>query len=405
MNAPEWRDVKRVLLVRLDNLGDVLVTTPAFRAVRQSVPEARITLLCSPTGAQAGRLNRDIDDIVEYSAPWMDPWGTMPQDVEAEHRIVRELAERNFDGAIIFTSYRQSSLPAAYLCYQAGIPLRAGASVDGAGALLTTRHKHTADYTGDFPHEVERNLSLVAVLGMYADSDALELEVPGSARLTARRLVTSMSGGNGTPVVVLHPGCSMPARTYPPDMFGEVAGLLAAETGATIFVTGTASERRITSTVVERAQGAAGAGRIASVAGDLNFEELCALIEAADLTISNNTGPAHVSAAVQTPVLELFALTNPPNQWAPWRVVYRQLYHEVPCRLCYSRICPFEHECLQLVKPPQVFAEAVSMLRAEGSIGNGTKTRTPQTGSVPQAVKLRAAPPSLSKQNDDMGLR
>jgi ADP-heptose:LPS heptosyltransferase len=92
------------------------------------------------------------------------------------------------------------------------------------------------------------------------------------------------------------------------------------------------------------------------------FGVFCALIEAADLTVTNNTGPMHVSAALKTPVVALFALTNPPEQWGPWRVPHRQLFHDVPCRLCYSRICPYQHECLTLVSPDMVVQAAGDLL-------------------------------------------
>ncbi len=103
--------------------------------------------------------------------------------------------------------------------------------------------------------------------------------------------------------------------------------------------------------------------RVIPVAGVLPFPDFCALIEAADLTITNNTGPMHVSAAVKTPVVALFALTNPPEQWGPWRVPHRQLYHDVACRICYSRVCPYGHECLRLVTPEMVVDAAIDLLR------------------------------------------
>jgi len=89
-------------------------------------------------------------------------------------------------------------------------------------------------------------------------------------------------------------------------------------------------------------------------------------VAAADLTVTNNTGPMHVAAAVKTPVVALFALTNPPAQWGPWRVPHRQLYHEVPCRLCYSRVCPHGQECLRLVTPAMVVAAAEELLADVG---------------------------------------
>src|ERR687884_145029 len=189
-----WRTVRRVLAVRLDNLGDVLVTTPAIHAIKQSlpmlsrgVPGARLTLLASPVGAQAGRLNPDIDEVIVYEAPWMDPWHRLPQDADREQRMIATIQEREFDGAIIFTSFRQSALPAAYLCYLAGIPLRVAASIDGPGSLLTTRHKHPERMM----HEVERGLDLVGAIGLTTSEDDLVLQVPAEARRQVEGLLRS----------------------------------------------------------------------------------------------------------------------------------------------------------------------------------------------------------------------
>jgi ADP-heptose:LPS heptosyltransferase len=112
------------------------------------------------------------------------------------------------------------------------------------------------------------------------------------------------------------------------------------------------------------------------LAGVLPFPELCALIQSADLTITNNTGPMHVSAAVKTPVVALFALTNPPEQWGPWHVPHRQLYHDVPCRICYSRVCPYQHECLRLISPAMVVTAAAELLaevQGEGAVVAGIR--------------------------------
>src|SRR5205085_3977527 len=121
-----------------------------------------ITLLASSVGEQVGRLNPDIDDVIVYEAPWMDPWHKLPQNSRREQQMIALIRERQFDAAIIFTSFHQSSLPAAYLCYLADIPLRAAASIDGPGSLLTTRHKHPERLM----HEVERGLDLVAAIGL-----------------------------------------------------------------------------------------------------------------------------------------------------------------------------------------------------------------------------------------------
>lgn len=354
-----WQAARRILAVRLDNLGDLLVTTPAIHAIKASLPGIELTLLTSPVGAQAGQLNPDINDVIIYQAPWMDPWQQLPQDSEREQRMIATLRDRRFDGAIIFTSFRQSPLPAAYLCYLADIPLRLAASIDGPGSLLTTRHKHPERMM----HEVERGLDLIGAIGLSPAELDLVLQVPPADRDRINVLLQEQGVDHAHPLVVIHPGCSMPARTYPWERYAAVGDLLAERLGATIVLTGTTEERPLVDHLYARMRPET--RRVTHcLAGELPFATLCALIETADLLITNNTGPMHIAAALKTPVVTLFALTNPPEQWGPWRVPHRQLYHEVPCRLCYSRVCPYGHECLSLIAPEMV-ADAVEELLAE----------------------------------------
>jgi lipopolysaccharide heptosyltransferase II len=361
----EWQATRNILAVRLDNLGDVLLTTPAIHALKAALPAAEIALLTSPVGAQAGRLNRDIADVIAYESPFIDPWRRLPHDSAREQSLIGQLRRRHFDAAVIFSSFRQSVLPAAYLCYLADIPLRLGASVDGSGSLLTTRYRHADRIV----HEVERSLALVGAIGVAPAELDLVLDIPDAARAGVRRWGLGVSNHNSlnshtlspNPLVVMHPGCSMPARTYPWELYGELADRLIAELGAKVAITGGADEREL----VEHVRDAVHPGRRGAahaLAGALEFPELGALIEAADLVITNNTGPMHVAAAVKTPVLALFALTNPPEQWGPWRVPHRLLYHDVSCRICYSRVCPYGHECLRLVTPAMVVAAACELL-------------------------------------------
>lgn len=356
-----WRAARRILLVRLDNLGDVLLMTPAFHAIKRALPQASLTLLTSPVGAQVAALNPDISDILVYEAPWIDPWQRLPQDSAREQQLIAQIKARHFEGALIFTSFRQSPLPAAYLCYLADIPLRVAASIDGPGSLLTTRHKHPERMM----HEVERALDLVQSIGVVRSELDLVLQVPNDAwqAIAARLLQCGM--GEQYPLVVVHPGCSMPARTYPWELYVPVIEQLVEQLQARVIVTGAKDERAVVQRVLEGVREEYRQA-ILGLAGELSFPELCALIQRADLTITNNTGPMHIAAALKTPVVALFALTNPPEQWRPWRVPYRQLYQDVPCRICYQRICPYRHDCLRLVSPQQV-VEAGAALLAEAA--------------------------------------
>jgi len=157
----------------------------------------------------------------------------------------------------------------------------------------------------------------------------------------------------------------MPARTYPWEMYVEVVDLLVEQLGATVFLTGAEDEQELVERILSHVQ-EGNRRAVHSLAGVLSFPALCALIEAADLVITNNTGPMHISAAVKTPVVALFALTNPPEQWGPWHVPHRLLNVDVPCRICYSRVCPYQHECLRLVSPSMVVDAASGLLKHVG---------------------------------------
>lgn len=364
---PRWSAARRFLAVRLDNLGDVLVTTPALHAIKRSRPDVALTLLTSAVGAQVARLNPDLDDVIVHDAPWVDPWQRIPHDSEREQRLIAWLKARRFDAAVIFTSFRQSPLPAAYLCYLADIPLRLGATTDGAGSLLTLRHKPCPEHPEGTRHEVERQLDLVGAIGLDTDERRLVLQVPAEARAHLAGVLAARGLAEGPrpegPLVVVHPGCTMPARTYPWEQFAAVAEGLVERLGATVLLTGAPDEAELVERVRARV-GALARARVHALAGALPFPGFCALIEAADLVVTNNTGPMHLAAALRTPVVALFALTNPPEQWGPWQAPHRQLYHEVPCRLCYSRVCPVGHECLRLVTPAMVVDAARELLSA-----------------------------------------
>jgi lipopolysaccharide heptosyltransferase II len=376
-----WQRARRILAVRLDNLGDVLITTPAIHAVKAALPDARITLLASPVGAQAGRLNGDIAEVITYEAPWVDPWQRLPQDLARERAIIERLRAGRFDAAIIFTSFRQSPLPAAYLCYLAGIPLRVAASGDAPGSLLTTRHRHPETPM----HEVERGLALVAAVGIPPAERRLVLDLPADACRRARRYWRAVTGGPERvpdhPLIVVHPGCSMPARTYPADRYVEVVDALVGTLAATVVLTGVDDERGLTAAIA-RELAPATRERTHDLAGALPFADLCALIKSADLVVTNNTGPMHVAAAVGTPVIALFALTNPPEQWGPWQVPHRVLFHDVPCRLCYHRACPYDQECLRAVTAAEVIAAASELGIGSGRVGRASGLRIAEPALV-----------------------
>lgn len=330
-----WEAAERVLCVRLDTAGDVLMSGPAMRALRDSRPGRTIALLTSPPGAAIAALMPELDEAIVYAAPWMkgrEP----PLDVE----VVERLRARDFDAAAIFTAFDQSPLPAALVCHQAGIPLRLAHSRDKPYALLTDWVPET-ELVHPTRHEVRRQLDLVASVGAATADERLALALPAEAHERVRALLPDSERW-----AVVHPGGTAPSRRYPPELWTEVCEALEIE----LVITGDEAERELAAALPGR-----------SLAGELSLAELAAVIAAAPLLLTGNTGPAHVAAALGTPVVDLYALTNP--QHTPWKAESRVLSHDVPCRWCYSSVCLTGHHlCLRGVAPAQVVAAARALL-------------------------------------------
>lgn len=352
--------LRRVLLVRLDNMGDVLLTTPAFRAVRRALPDASLALMAGPAGCAVGRLNPDIDETILYRAPNEDVYFELPQDPVREMAAVETLRKGDFDAAIIFTSYKQSALPAAYLCYLAGIPLRAAGSFEGPGSLLTHRHRYAE--TVPPRHESLRGLELTEALGFPPVEPEMVLEARPEDEEEATRILDGIDR-----FLLVHPGSSASSRTYSAERYARVVEELSSETGLPVLVTGGPGEEDL----AEKVAGSAGV----PLGGETGLGAFAALVGRAAAVITNNTGATHVASALKTPVVTVFAGTNPPEQWGPWRTPSRLLTHPVPCAPCYKRVCPIGHECLTGIAPETVTSAALELLNEVETRRNGSSRR------------------------------
>jgi lipopolysaccharide heptosyltransferase II len=352
--AREWAGCERLLCVRLDSIGDLLMTTPAIRALKRARQGRRITLLTSPVAAAAAALVPEIDEVLVYSAPWMKATRACAN-AASDRAMIERMQTESFDGAVIFTVYSQSPLPAALFLYLAGIPRRLARCRENPYLLLTHWLPEHEPEQG-VRHEVERQLDLAGAIGGHCEEKRLSLAVPARAREAVRATLARAGIGPDDAWVLIHPGASAASRRYPPHAFAEVARRLATDAGLRIVLAGGAGEAELVELIRRRV----GVPAVA-LAGTLTFAELAALVSLAPLLICNNSGPAHVAAAVQTPVVDIYALTNP--QHTPWAVPSRVLSYDVPCKYCYRSVCPEGHnDCLRRVEPREVTEAAVSLL-------------------------------------------
>ena len=286
----EWLAARNILVLRMDNLGDVLMLGPALRAVKETSPSSRLTLLASPGGALAAPLLPWIDDVMSWRAIWQDVGGRMAFEPAREQELISMLAERQFDAAFIFTSFSQTPHTPAYVCYLAGIPLRAGESKEFGGSTLTTELRGTPEEA----HQVERNLRLVEALGFQARDRRLTVSIPAGAQANVAALLRKAGLQPDEPFILLHPGASAQARRYPAQHYGTVARLLS-KRGWQVLVTGVQREAALVQEVLSQVP----EQYAHSLLGGTTMAEYAALIERAALVICNDTLPMHLADAVE----------------------------------------------------------------------------------------------------------
>ncbi len=353
-----WDSARDILCVRLDNMGDVLMTTPALKALREAVPGRRITLLASRSGAALAPYLDCVDATIAYDAPWVRqqaPTGAPAADAA----MLATLAARGFDAAIVFTVYSQSALPAALMCRLAGIPRVLAHCRENPYALLADWVPETEPQEG-IRHEAQRQLDLVALAGAVARDPRMVFRPDPGAH---ERLATTLAGigvDPDLPYIVLHSGATAASRIYPARAYAIAARMLLDEFEGQLLLTGTdaeASSVRALAQAIDRP-------RTHDLAGLLDLGQLGALLAGARVLIANNSGPVHIAAALGTPVVDLYALTNP--QHTPWMVESRVLNRDVPCKYCYRSVCPAgHHACLAGVPPEEVVAAARAIWRRE----------------------------------------
>jgi lipopolysaccharide heptosyltransferase II len=370
-----WLDARNVLAVRLDNLGDVLMTTPAIAAIKHCSPHARVTLLTSKTGAAALAHIPVLDDAIVYDAPWVK--GTDPaRACAADRRMMGVLARRRFDAAVVFTVCTQSALPAALLCRMAGIPLRLAHSRENPYDLLTHWVRDTEVCATGMRHEVTRQLDLVRSVGFHAADERMRFRYPAADVLSMRRKFVQAGADLLRPYVVVHPGATAASRRYPAERFGVAAQSVADTSGCQVVFTGSGDEAPLIA-VAQSHMRTPGV----SLAGQLTLGELAALIAGAQVIVCNNSGPVHIAAALGTPVAVLYALTNP--QHTPWKVPSRVLNHDVPCRNCLKSVCPeHHHACLERVQPDAVAHAALDLIRPLPGVPLSNLTHRPVVPQV-----------------------
>jgi heptosyltransferase-2 len=341
---------QRLLVVLPNWVGDLVLATPALRAIRTQFPEAYIAALVKPPFREILSGGDWADEILVW------PVGrTRPHKRRGFLGLAQELREKQFDTAVLLTNSFRSAL----LARLAGVRRRVGYDRDGRGLLLTDKllpDKSNGKYV---PVPMVRYYNAIArYLGARDLPTCLELYTTREEEAAAQTLLDRHGIRNGRPIIVINPGASFgTAKCWLPERFAEVADGLVDEFDAAVFISCGPKDRDV-------ARAVSSSMRHEAIVLDqpvLSLGPLKALVRRSSLLVTNDTGPRHFAIAFGVPVVTLFGSTDP--RWTQTDyALERQVMVKVHCGPCMKRVCPTDHRCMTRVTAPMVLEAARALL-------------------------------------------
>jgi heptosyltransferase-2 len=342
-------EIKRVVVRGTNWVGDSVMTVPALRALRQVLPEASITLVVRPSARGIFADVDFVDDLLIYDR--RSVWSVVPQ--------IKEWRKRQFDLAVLF----QNAFEAALIPFLAGVPLRLGYATESRQALLT--HPLPLPDWRLSRHEVFYYLDLITALEqlLFGKSEVCEREPDASLQISDARkseaedLLRAYGVRAGEPVVVLCPGSiNSRAKRWPAEAYAALADRFI-DSGRQVLLIGSADEADVTREVTSRMK-----QQPVVLTGKTSLDQITSVLSLVDLVVTNDTGPAHMAAALGRPTLVIFGPTNPltTRPFAPEAEILR---HPPDCAPCMLRDCPIDHRCMTAIDVNEVFEHSQALLK------------------------------------------
>jgi len=295
---------QNILIVRTDRIGDVVLTTPSIKAIRQAYPSARITVLVALATYDLINGNPYVDEIL------VDDRQGHHKDLFGFFLLVKEIRHKNFDLAVIYHTKRRYNLA----CFAAGIPYRLGYKNDKFGFLLSIPVKDTRSQ-GE-KHEAQYCLDALKTIGIENNEQDMFVPIQKEAEIW---LVNWLVENNLKPneFIVIHPGSSDPAKCWPAINFAQLMDKLYERYHIRIVLIGSLQTKSVSAEILRQSRHCA---EFIDLTGKTSLAQLASLLRRSRLLISNDSGPVHVAAGVGGSVISLFLRNAPginPERWQP----------------------------------------------------------------------------------------
>lgn len=334
---------KRILIVSVNWIGDVIFMTPFIRAVREAYPESYIACLIHPRCREIIESNPRLNEIITYDEEGVHKslWGKIV--------LVDLLRGKKFDTAFIL----HRSFTKALLVYLAGAGERIGYSTKHRSSLLTAAVEEPAEAV----HKVEYFLNLAKAAGIASRDDSYEFFIRDPDRQFIGKLLKDEGVEDADTLITICPGGNWDPKRWPKENFAKAADLMAAQFGARIAIAGAAKDAALAGEI----KGMMKAVPVITC-GRTTLGQLGALLERSGLVVANDTGPMHIAVSVKTKVIALFGPTSPhltgPYGRGSYRVISRNDTCDIPC---YDFTCK-DNRCMAAITVEEVFAAAKEMM-------------------------------------------
>jgi len=338
---------RRILIVRTDRIGDVLLSTPVIKALRDEYAHAHIAMMVSVYARAIVEGNPNLDEVIIYDK------GGLHKSWMSSISFSRALKKKKFDLALILHPTNRAHL----ITYFAGIPRRIGYDRK-LGFLLTDKVEHTKQL-GE-KHESEYALDLVRLLGIEPKDKNLFMPIKKESVEWVNGLFRQEGIKESDKLLAIHPGASCPSKIWPNDRFALVADKLIEKHGFKVLIVAGPRDIAVAQKVIKNMRNPA-----IDLAGKTSVSQLASLLKRCRLFISNDSGPVHIAQAVGTPVVSIFGRAQKglsPKRWGPIGIRDRILHKEVGCIECLAHNCVREFACLKAITVDDVINAADSII-------------------------------------------
>jgi heptosyltransferase-2 len=340
------KQTERILLCRTDRIGDVILSTPVIKALRDAYPKSYLAMMVSPLTYELVSENPYLNEVIIFDKKkdlgFFSIW-----------RFIRSLKKRSFDCALILHSTRSL----LWLLFLAGIPERIGYA--RKGKLFLTQSLPYLKRWGE-KHELDYNLELLRFMGIAAGEKSPFVPLKKEWSDFAANFLRQAGVLANEKIIAIHAGASCPSKIWPVERFAKVADRLAKEFKAKILLVGGPKEKNLSQMLVGLMQAPA-----INACAKTSIGELAGLLKRCRLFISNDSGPVHLAAALDIPVVSIFGRNDPglsPRRWGPVSANSIVLHKPLNCQPCLAHRCQKDFACLKAISVEEVLEAAKRLL-------------------------------------------